>query len=70
MAKKKSASSQREKRLPANALLTVPITDRERQALRRLAKMPDAQIDFSDAPESGLTGGVEVGHFYRPIKTT
>ena len=69
MAKKKSASSRREKRVPANALLTTPITDRERRALRRLGNMRDSKIDFSDAPETGpLAREVLVGRFYRPIK--
>jgi uncharacterized protein (DUF4415 family) len=68
MAKKQSASSRREKQVPANVLLTAPITSRERKALERLAKMPDSQIDFSDAPESKRISEVHVGRFYRPIK--
>jgi uncharacterized protein (DUF4415 family) len=69
MAKKKSASSRQEKRVPANALLTAPITDRERRALRRLGNMSDSKIDFSDVPEvESPAREVLVGHFYRPIK--
>jgi uncharacterized protein (DUF4415 family) len=69
MAKKKSASSRQEKRVRASALFTTPITDRQRRELRRLAARPDAQIDFSDAPErSPRASEVEVGRFYRPIK--
>ena len=52
MAKKKSASSRREKRISASALFTRPLTDRQRRELQRLAKLPDSRIDFSDAPEA------------------
>ena len=69
MAKKKSASSRQEKRVAASALFTSPITDRQRQELRRLAKLPDSRIDFSDAPEGKpRLSDVPVGRFYRPIK--
>lgn len=34
-----------------------------------MAKLPDAEIDYSDAPEVELPpGNVEVGRFYRPVK--
>jgi len=69
MAKKRSASSRQERRVPANELLTTRITDRERRALQRLRSMPDSKIDFSDTPElKSLPPGVQVGRFYRPIK--
>src|ERR1019366_3109515 len=69
MAKKKSASSRQEKRVPASALFTTPITDKQRRELQRLAARPDLQIDFSDAPEGRpRASDVEVGRFYRPIK--
>jgi len=69
MAKKKSTSSRREKRAPANALFTTAINDKERRQLERLAKKPDAQIDFSDAPEAkSIPSRIQVGHFYRPVK--
>ena len=69
MAKKSSASSRQEKRLPASALFTTPISDRERRELQRLARMPDSLIDLSDAPEGQPLGSeVHVGRFYRPIK--
>jgi len=68
MAKKKSQSSRQERRVPANALLTTPITDRDRRGLQRLAKMPDSKIDFSDAPEVWPLPEAQVGRFYRPIK--
>jgi uncharacterized protein (DUF4415 family) len=69
MAKKKSVSSRRERRVPASALFTTPISDRERRDLRRLARKSDPQIDFTDAPESErLPTNVQIGRFYRPIK--
>lgn len=69
MAKKKSASFPQEKRLPASALFTAPITDKQRRELQRLAARPDSRIDQSDAPER-IPGpsNLEVGRFYRPIK--
>jgi len=40
---------------------------REREQLKKLAAMPDGQIDTSDLPEfAGLSGGVR-GRFYRPV---
>ena len=66
MAKKKSASSRREKRVPASALFTTPLTNKERRDLQRLAHR---QIDYSDAPEKlPLPSEVHIGKFYRPIK--
>jgi uncharacterized protein (DUF4415 family) len=69
MANTKSGSSRRERRVPASALFTTPITDKQRRELQRLAARPDSQIDFSDAPEASPRGSdVEVGRFYKPIK--
>jgi uncharacterized protein (DUF4415 family) len=69
MAKKKSVSSRQEKRVPANALFTTPISDNERRELKRLAARPDSRIDFSDAPERHpRASDVQAGRFYRPIK--
>ena len=69
MAKKKSVSSRPERRLPANALFTAPITDKQRRELRRLATLPDSQIDLSDASEViPPADEVQIGRFYRPIK--
>lgn len=69
MAKKKSASSRREKRVAASELFTTPLTDKERRDLQRLARKPDKQIDYSDAPEEcPLPSEVHIGRFYRPIK--
>jgi uncharacterized protein (DUF4415 family) len=69
MAKKKSASSRQERRVPASEIFTTPITDRQRRELQRLAARPDSQIDFSDAPEGKpRMSDVEIGRFYRPIK--
>ena len=69
MRKRKSASSPREKQVGASVLFTSPLNEQERRELKRLAEMPDARIDFSDAPEH-LTkpGQIHVGRFYRPIK--
>lgn len=44
------------------------VTERQAEELRRLAEMPDAEIDTSDAPEVTNFRGAEVGRFYRPIK--
>jgi uncharacterized protein (DUF4415 family) len=69
MAKKKSASSRQERRVPASEIFTTPVTDKQRRELQRLAARPDSQIDFSDAPEGKpRMSDVEVGRFYRPIK--
>jgi uncharacterized protein (DUF4415 family) len=69
MARKKSASSLQEKRVPASALFTTPIGDKQRRELKRLADRPDSQIDFSDAPERRpRASDVQIGRFYRPIK--
>jgi|SRR5476649_844482 len=69
MVKKKSASSRQERRVPASALSTVPLNDKERRELQGLAGKPDSKIDFSDAPErEPLPSEVHIGRFYRPIK--
>jgi len=69
MAKKKSVSSRQEKRVPASALFTTPISDKQRRELTRLAARPDSRIDFSDAPErQPRASDVRIGRFYRPIK--
>jgi len=49
MVKKKSASSRQEKRIPASVLFTSPLTEKQRRELKRLAALPDSQIDYSDA---------------------
>jgi uncharacterized protein (DUF4415 family) len=69
MAKTKSASSRRERRVPASVLSTKPLTDRQRRELQRLREMPDSEIDFSDAPEFiPRASDIQIGRFYRPIK--
>jgi uncharacterized protein (DUF4415 family) len=69
MVKKKSASSPQERRVPASALFTTPVTDKQRRELERLAARPDSQIDFSDATEvTPRPSDIQVGRFYRPIK--
>ena len=47
-----------------------PMTKEQKQRLEALAKMPDSEIDFSDAPplpESAWKNAVR-GRFYRPVK--
>ncbi len=53
MAKKLSASSQREKlvRHSAADILNKPLDARQRRMLAKLAKKPESEIDFSDIPE-------------------
>jgi len=69
MAKKKSASSRQEKRVPANELFTAPLSDKERRELQKLVSMADSQVDYSDAPESQTPPPeTHIGRFYRPIK--
>lgn len=68
MAKKKSASSPRERRVSASEIFTKPLSKRQQAELARLAEMPDSEIDFSDAPEVKRPAEVFVGRFYRPVK--
>jgi uncharacterized protein (DUF4415 family) len=69
MLKKKSALSRREKRLPASALFTTRLDEKQRTELHRLAELPDSRIDLSDAPElSPAPTEIQIGRFYRPIK--
>lgn len=66
---KKSASSPREKRFPANVLFTRPLTNRQRLELQRLRDTPDSEIDLSDAPPfRPLQSDIEVGRFYKSIR--
>jgi len=47
-----------------------PATPEQKQRLEKLAKMPDSEIDYSDAPalpESAWKNAVR-GRFYRPVK--
>jgi uncharacterized protein (DUF4415 family) len=69
MARKKSASSRQEKRVPASAIFTSPLTKRQRRELKRVAALPDSQINYSDAPEGApRASDIQVGRFYRPVK--
>lgn len=47
-----------------------PMTEERREALRRLAEMPDDQIDLSDIPELTDEQLAEMRRpdFYRPVK--
>jgi len=65
MAKKKSALSRREKRVPASALIMTPVSEKDRRDLQRLARKPDNKIDFSDAPEKDPPPELHIGRFYR-----
>src|SRR5579863_3166906 len=38
------------RRISAEELFSKPITEKQRRELERIAKMPDSEIDFSDAP--------------------
>ena len=50
-------------------LFTTPLSDSSRRELKRLARMPDSEIDFSDAREAVVqASALQVGRFYRPIK--
>src|ERR1700735_205550 len=69
MAKNGSELSPRERRIPASALFPTPLSDRQRRELERLARMPDSEIDYSDAAAmKSVPPRVQVGRFYRPIK--
>ena len=69
MERKKSASSRREKRVPASALFITPLRDRERAELEALAGKPDSEIDYSDAAAmKSVPAKLHVGRFYRPLK--
>ena len=68
MAKRQSVSSRREKRVPASAIFTTPLSNRDRSELAKLARIPESKIDFSDAPERARPSKVLVGKFYRPVK--
>jgi uncharacterized protein (DUF4415 family) len=49
---------------------TPKLTDEQREDLRKLAALPDADIDYSDSPQVADFRGFEVGKLYRPIKET
>src|SRR5436309_9580456 len=69
MTRKKSASSRPDKRLPASAIFTTPLTPKQRRELKRLAARPDSQNDLSDAPEGNpRPSDIQIGRFYKPIK--
>jgi uncharacterized protein (DUF4415 family) len=44
------------------------LTEAQREDLRKLAAMPDKNIDYSDIPPITDFTGFEVGKFYRSIK--
>jgi uncharacterized protein (DUF4415 family) len=44
------------------------MTGEQDQELRRLAELPDSEIDTSDIPEIGDFSNAVRGRFYRPVK--
>src|ERR1019366_2504986 len=69
MVKKKSVSSRHERRIPADALFTTPLTLKQHRELEQLALRPDSKIDYADAPDSWEPpSDIQVGRFYRPVK--
>lgn len=44
------------------------VTKKQAKELAALARMPDEEIDLTDAPEIREWRGAVVGKFYRPIK--
>jgi uncharacterized protein (DUF4415 family) len=68
MEKKRAALSRPEKRVSGSAAFTGPMNKREMAELKKLARMPDSKIDFSDAPDAPSHTRTLVGQFYRPVK--
>ncbi len=59
---KRIASSRPEKLVTVSAsAMRKPLTKKQREELEQLAAMPDSEIDFSDAPDTG-------GAMYKPVK--
>jgi uncharacterized protein (DUF4415 family) len=48
--------------------ISEPLTGEQLAELRRLAVLPDDDIDTSDAPELRDWSGAKRGLFYRPVK--
>lgn len=46
------------------------LTEEQREDLRKLADLPDENIDYSDIPAITDFKGFEIGKFYRPVKET
>ena len=65
---KSSASSRRERRRYVSVGPMKKVPKKVIEDLKRLAAMPDSEIDFSDIPEVTDFSGAVVGKFYRPIK--
>ena len=69
MTKKRPGSYRYVKRFDASVLFNTPITDAQRRRMKRMAGMPDSEIDLSDAPVViPKPSDIIVGGFYRPIK--
>lgn len=61
-------SSRREKRRRGKGRFMRKVSRKVAKELAALARMPDDQIDLTDAPEVREWRGSVVGKFYRPIK--
>lgn len=48
--------------------MKIKLSRKQSKELAELARLPDAQIDLSDAPELTDWSRAVVGKFYRPIK--
>src|SRR5437879_6374616 len=68
MARSSSGSSPRGKRRPRKGGAMRKLTAKQTADLKRLAALPDDQIDTSDIPEILDWSGAVRGRFYRPIK--
>ncbi len=68
MVRKRYGSSQHEKRIAPNKIFTKPLTKKQREELKALARLPDSAIDYSDAPTTAKPVRLFVGRFYRPVK--
>lgn len=68
MAKKKSKIFPQEKRIAAREIFTTRLSEAQHNELQRLAALPDAQIDYSDCPETfPEASAIQRGRFYRLI---
>ena len=69
MAKKQLESSPHVVQYSGKELSMRPPNENDKRLLRRLSKMTDEDVDFSDIPPLDYPiGSGEVGKFYRPIK--
>lgn len=63
----KNHPAPQEVRHSAAELFNRPLTAKQRRSLKKLATKPDAEINYSDAPEViPSPADIEVGRFCRP----